>query len=110
VDNREYCTVNYPIFREMLTEFSEQLYAALEQDEAIEKKAIGRERLIEVLDEAKRAAKTYDAVRSLETLAPLKNFTYSDKTDSMIEKACFALEEFDCNQAVMIINEMEDII
>jgi HAMP domain-containing protein/HPt (histidine-containing phosphotransfer) domain-containing protein len=103
----EVCNEQYPPFRELLTVFSQQLNAAVASMPAAEKEPAGREALSSALKAAKTAAEEFNAVLALEALSPLADFTYNEETDTLLEQVIFALEEFNCQDALSNMAKME---
>ena len=106
-DNVGFCWENYPTFRSTLEDFSNQLNSILKPDESEAKEQLSKERLIEVLAEAKTAAEVYDAMGATEIITGLNGFTYSGEVDKLLESIVFALEEFNCGDAINYILSIE---
>jgi hypothetical protein len=47
---------------------------------------------------------------ALDILRPLSGFSYSEETDGLLEKVIFALEEFNCEGALINIEKMEGFL
>jgi signal transduction histidine kinase/CheY-like chemotaxis protein len=104
-DDKITCDTAYPTFRLSLVDFMQQLNKALAQIPVANKEKIDLAALAESLSEAKIAAESYDAM-----LNPLKNFSFNDEAEKLLEAAIFALEEFNCPSAVADIVLIEDIL
>jgi HPt (histidine-containing phosphotransfer) domain-containing protein len=107
--NLELCLCNYPLFREELEAFHSKLNAALETETA-DKKTIDAETFTIALSGAKAAAEDYDAVSAMEALAEVIGCSYSKETDELLKQAIFALEKFDCGEAVSYIVKINELI
>jgi HAMP domain-containing protein/HPt (histidine-containing phosphotransfer) domain-containing protein len=108
-EDEAFCENNYPTFRESLTEFARQLNLALESDKVITKTKISEDILLETIAKTKYAAECYDAMGALELLAPLKDFSFNEGADELLQNVIFALEEFNCEGAIININKMEEV-
>jgi hypothetical protein len=62
------------------------------------------------LKTAKRALDSYDALQAGDALKPLLNFTHSEKVDTLLEKATFALDDFNFQSTLKHIEDMEKLL
>jgi len=106
----DYCIKYFPAFRAELMDFSARLDEALEQNEGTVKEKISKEKLAEVIEQAKAAAEGFDAVSAAEILGTALGFCYSEEVDRLIAEAVFALEVFDCEGAIAKIEETEEAL
>jgi len=106
--NVEYCFKSYPEFKEELIKLHEQLNEALPVQSIDGKESADISLLTQVVNDVKAAAEVYDAAVALELIAPHRNFSYNKDVDEMIQNIVFALEEFNCENALEIINELEE--
>jgi len=102
------CRDEYPAFRELLTEFMEQLNMAVKVE--ADKEKIDKETLLAALKTAKSAAESFDTMQALEAVSPLAGFSYNEEADELFEKVIFALEEFKCESALINIIKMEEMM
>jgi HPt (histidine-containing phosphotransfer) domain-containing protein len=105
-DDLSYCDEFYPPFRATLVELAESLDAVLSQNNALPKEAADTTELLQAIAEAKTAAESFDRDSAMEILSPHMGFTYGGQIDGQLKKIVFALEAFDCEKALSIINEM----
>jgi HPt (histidine-containing phosphotransfer) domain-containing protein/HAMP domain-containing protein len=106
----DYCTENYPDFKKLLVEFMEHLNGAIATEVSATKEQMGMETLIEALRTAKSATECFDTTQALEVLDSLSGFSYNEEIDGLLEKVMFALEEFNCEGALINIKKMEEIL
>ena len=107
-DDIEYCNKSYPGFKEALIKLHEQLNEAFSVKSANNRESADKSLLTQVIVDVKAAAEGYDAVLALELIAPHRDVFYDDEIDEMIQNIAFALEEFDCENALEIITKIED--
>ncbi|MCL2049578.1 MAG: HAMP domain-containing protein [Defluviitaleaceae bacterium] len=108
--NIDFCSTHYPPLRELLVEFSKQLNNAIKEDESVVKQTMDLEVLKVALEEAKEAADGYEATAAIEILEPLTAFSYNSEVDELLKKVIFALEEFDCEEALVNMAIIEEQI
>jgi CheY-like chemotaxis protein len=104
--DKPYCDENYPPFRAALTELSESLNTALSLKESKPKEASDTSELLQAMTGAKNAAESFDRDSALEALSPLMEFTYGEETDGLLKEIVFALEAFDCEKALGLMDTM----
>jgi HPt (histidine-containing phosphotransfer) domain-containing protein len=102
-----YCTGNYPPFRIGLTELKNSLNEAIVAEPAEVKEALDISSLAQALTEAKAAAENYDEDLALQALKPCANYTYGLETDDLLQGIIHALETFEFEKAIEMINIME---
>ena len=106
-NNIQYCKENYPPFRAGLVKLKESLDAAMKLETADAKKTADKSSLVQVIAEAKTAAENFDRDSALSVITPCSDFSYSEEIDGLLEKIVFALEAFDCEDALKNIIELE---
>jgi len=105
-DEIDYCHENYPPFKELLLKFEGEANVAI-AEKTVSKGEIDKDAFRAAMESALEAAQSYDAVAALETVRPLSGYAYDKDTDDCLKKIIFALEEFNCQNA---IKEMEVIL
>jgi HPt (histidine-containing phosphotransfer) domain-containing protein len=104
------CASNYPPFKKSLISLLQQVNAVIASEPEAEKEDFNKEAFLEALRVAKAAAGGYDAMTAAEALGPLRNFNLDKNMGEALEKAVFALEEFNCTDAVVRIESMESML
>jgi PAS domain S-box-containing protein len=108
-NGKEYCEETYPLLRETVIEFINNLNTALEKQPEIPKEEIGIAVLLERIESARTAADGYDAIAALDIAKPLMKFSFGEEGEQLLEQAVFSLEEFDCHSAVEQMDKILDI-
>jgi len=95
--NHDYCRENYPPFRDSLAE----------PEEITEKTPGDIIELVTDLPKAKAAAEAYDNQGALAVISRHRSLAYNTAIDETIEAIIQALEAFECDRAVALIDELE---
>ena len=98
----------YPPFRAGLVELKESLNGVLQLETGDTKESADKSSLIQVIADAKAAAESFDRDSALEIITPCSEFSYCAVTDELLQKIIFALEAFDCEEALENIIKLEE--
>jgi HPt (histidine-containing phosphotransfer) domain-containing protein len=110
-DNIQYCHETYPLFRDGLAELTDNLNGVLSVQNIAEiKEAADVSSLISVLSDAKTAAEGFDRDEALNIIKPYMDYTYGTETDELIKDIVFALELFDCENALQKLIILEEAL
>ncbi|MCL2048331.1 MAG: hypothetical protein FWG87_06345 [Defluviitaleaceae bacterium] len=101
--NTEYLNEHYPPFRVELLALNELLIQAVQPKKAEPTKAADKSGLVKALAEARALAEGYDRDGALEVLTPCAQCSYDEETDEAVQKIINALEAFDCEEALRIM-------
>jgi len=107
-DNHAYCNEFYPTFRAALVDLKNNLAVAFPEKSA--RKTADVSLLVQALPEARTAAEDFDRDNALAIISPHGDFNYSTEADELLEELIFALNTFDCDGALIIINKLEEIL
>jgi len=106
------CNEGYPLFKEGLVELegylNEAFKPASKQDNATAEPSIVD--LKPVLERAKAAAEVYDRDIALELISPFADTGPDDETNELIKNIIYALEAFNCEEALNNIIKLETLI
>lgn len=106
VNDCEHCEQLYDPFSDALVLFSQQLKQLLWVDSTA--KTEGDPKLLtDALEKVKHAAMEYDSLKALALLEPLQGFSFDENWDLTLQNMRHALEEFDCERMLDILNNAE---
>jgi CheY-like chemotaxis protein len=108
-NNKTFCSRFYPTFRKGLVILEERLRDALTENDA-EKEEADKYSIKSVIADAKKAAESFDMNGALGIISNCAMFKYDDETDKILQEIVFALEAFNCKDAVIKINKLEEIL
>ncbi|MCL2604764.1 MAG: ATP-binding protein [Defluviitaleaceae bacterium] len=108
-NGKAFCNENYPAFRESIIGFIDDLDAALAKEPVAEKEPIDTETLLTKIENIKAAAESYDTIAALDIAKPLLKFSFGREGEDLLERAVFALEEFDSRGALEMLEEILNV-
>ena len=106
-DDIPYCKENYPDFKAGLISLEERLKMAIPEEED-QRETADVSALLPALGEAKTAAEEYDRDGALEIINKHAAFAYDEETDEELKQIVFALEAFDCEDAMEKMEKLEE--
>ncbi|MCL2717917.1 MAG: Hpt domain-containing protein, partial [Lachnospiraceae bacterium] len=106
----EFCYENYPVLKELLLSFLNQLNKVVNSISAAEKEMINKDVLAAAINAAKIAAEDYDANQAIEVLQPLFDSIYFLDIGQLFEEIVYDLEEYKCEEATSKINKIEEAL
>jgi CheY-like chemotaxis protein len=107
-NNTPYCNEFYPPFKAGLISLKDSLNGALQLETTGKKETADKSSLVQVMAEVKTAAEAFDRDSALEIIVPCSDFSYSEEIDELLKKTIFALEAFDCEEALKTIIQLEE--
>jgi len=105
-DDQPYCNSFYPPFRAALVELSESMSTAFAQKYEQPKDISDPALLLQIMEVAKTAAESYDRDGAMEIISPHADLSYGEEADELLKEIMYALESFDCEKAVIKIDEL----
>jgi HPt (histidine-containing phosphotransfer) domain-containing protein len=109
--NLEFCSGNFPAFREALDRLYQQLSAVFPSEKTAPAKRAGDKAfLAECVEKAYTAADDYDSDAALDALKGVLNCDFGNEINALLEKVSEALGSFNPSEAAEILNELKKLM